>query len=247
MDGIESAPKELFEKISSLAGADPFLDLFEKGPDFLYSRNAEQGNQIHEDFHLFITYNSSEIESHRCLSPSILNKFVTFVLQPIDSSILMIAIVLNGLLQSQKVQRDLLVIVSAWLAQVHCEAKQYAKDHSPEFAPGLAFTGRNLVFGSRIVGSQDIHYDAGLGSAFSCVISFIYCRPSKCSAECYGKLLTSFTQSPALDILQCVERSVAHVNEDYRQVLQPLRKLQLFWDKSGSESLPLLTTSKSFV
>lgn len=70
LDGIESAPKELFEKISSLCAEDPFLDLFEKGPSFRYSRTAGGKLKIHDNFHLFITYNSKEIEPSRRLNPN---------------------------------------------------------------------------------------------------------------------------------------------------------------------------------
>jgi hypothetical protein len=58
--------------------------------------------KIHENFHLFITYNSIDLEPHNKLNPSIPNKFIIFVLQPIDFTVDMTEIVLNHLLQEKK-------------------------------------------------------------------------------------------------------------------------------------------------
>jgi hypothetical protein len=40
-DVVVSAPQELFQKISSLYGKEPVLNLFKKGFDHLYSRKSE--------------------------------------------------------------------------------------------------------------------------------------------------------------------------------------------------------------
>jgi hypothetical protein len=233
MDGIESAPRELFEKICSLCSREPFLDLFEKGPNFYYSRTVEGENRIHDDFHLFLTYNSVDVEPHRRLSPSVLNRFATFVLQPIDVSASMSAVVLHGILQSQHIQRDLGALAGARLGQVHVAAKAYASEHSAEFATGIKFTGRNLVFSSRIFGIQSNGTIGRPGVALASAIFFTYCNPSKHSAAFYSRLLAVFSKSPSAEVFQCIERSRVEVDEDYAEILQPLRRLQLQWEKSG--------------
>lgn len=132
--GIESAPKELFEEISTLCFEEPFLDLFEKGPNYRYSRTVEGELKIHDDFHLFITYNSDDIEPHRRLNMSKLNKFLTFVLQPIDSTQALSGIVIYGLLQQLEIPQDLANQVSSRLVRVHHFAKDYCMEHSLGFS-----------------------------------------------------------------------------------------------------------------
>jgi hypothetical protein len=58
--------------------------------------------KIHKDFHFFITYNSINLDPYNKLNPSILNKFITFVLQSIDFTVDMTEIVLNHILQEKK-------------------------------------------------------------------------------------------------------------------------------------------------
>ena len=42
LDGIESAQPELFERIISLCDfSNPSLNLYEKGPEYVYSKNSE--------------------------------------------------------------------------------------------------------------------------------------------------------------------------------------------------------------
>jgi hypothetical protein len=127
--------------------------------------------------------------------------------------------------------------VSARLAQVHYGAKQYAKDHNSEFATGIKFTGRSLVFSSNIVGSQKNSQDHEIGAAVCQAMGFTYCNPNKRSAEFYRKVFEFFAHEPALQISQLIERRIAHIDEDYRCVLQPLRKLQVLWHKSGFDLL----------
>ena len=61
-DGMESATPQLSEKISTLAGEEPELDLYETGKDnYFFTRKKDMPNStiIHEDFLMFICHNIS--------------------------------------------------------------------------------------------------------------------------------------------------------------------------------------------
>ena len=80
LDGIEAAQPELFEKISSLCNKNPSLNLFEKGPEYIYKKGVDSTFKIHDNFKLFITYNSKTVEPQKRLSPGFLNKCPIFSL-----------------------------------------------------------------------------------------------------------------------------------------------------------------------
>ena len=65
LNGIGFAQPELFQKLISLCeGENSFLNLFEKGKEFQYSRdNDEEQKNNSEDFRLFITYNPFSVET----------------------------------------------------------------------------------------------------------------------------------------------------------------------------------------
>jgi MoxR-like ATPase len=226
IDSIESAQEDVFEKLSSLASHTPFLDLFEKGPGFYYSRDDIGENRIHDDFHLFITYNSTDIDPDRRLKTSFMNKFVTFMLQPIDSSVSMSAIVLNGLFPSEHVQWDLSIALRTRLAQVHHTAKEYAKNYSREFATGIKFTGRHLILSSKFNDFNENDRVTKLISTICCAIGFTYCNPNKHFNDFYKILSTSFAQLPTFDILETIEKSVAHVTEAVSSCVETIAKVE---------------------
>lgn len=67
LDGMEAAQPELCEKIISLCYENPILNLYEKGPDFIYSLSSEKF-PIHPEFRLFMTYNNKIVEQNKKLS-----------------------------------------------------------------------------------------------------------------------------------------------------------------------------------
>ena len=79
LDGIDSAQPELYEKIITLCSNKPFLNLFEKGPQYIYSLSSEI-YKINSDFRLFITYNNKTVKQSKKLSSGFLNKCLVFSL-----------------------------------------------------------------------------------------------------------------------------------------------------------------------
>ena len=102
LDGIEAAQPELFEKISSLCNKNPSLNLFEKGPEYIYKKGVDSTFKIHDNFKLFITYNSKTVEPQKRLSPGFLNKCPIFSLSELDESIKDIALILSGMIKNGK-------------------------------------------------------------------------------------------------------------------------------------------------
>ena len=107
LDGIEAAQPELFEKISSLFNKEPSLNLFEKGPEYIYSKNSENPEfRIHENFRLFITYNPKNVDPQKKLSSGFLNKSLIFSLSELDNSLENIALILSGMLIKENIFKD---------------------------------------------------------------------------------------------------------------------------------------------
>ena len=104
LDGIESAEPELYERLSSLCDIEnKKLNLFEKGPEYEYSKDNEDKNfKIHENFRLFITYNSYEVEQSKKLSSNFISRCLLYSLPPIDIDCKSSALVLSGLFNYNK-------------------------------------------------------------------------------------------------------------------------------------------------
>ena len=99
LDGIESAEPELYERLSTLCNLDnKILNLFEKGPQYEYSINNKNDEfKINENFRLFITYNSYEVEQNKKLSSTFISKCLLYSLSQIDIDTKSSALVISGL------------------------------------------------------------------------------------------------------------------------------------------------------
>ena len=97
-DGIESAPYQLSEKISTLVGEDSELDLFETCKDnyfFTRNKNIPNSTQINDDFLIFICLNIF-YQNDKSLDPSLLSKCICFYMPPVDSKEIDSAQILYG-------------------------------------------------------------------------------------------------------------------------------------------------------
>ena len=74
LDGIESAPADLFERLLTLFDEEPTLNLYELGKGFIYSKNAkDEKYKISDNFRLFMTYNPTNTKSSS-ISPAFLSR-----------------------------------------------------------------------------------------------------------------------------------------------------------------------------
>ena len=120
-DGIESATPQLSEKISTLVGEDPELDLYETGKDkYFFTRKNDLPNstKIHDDFLMFICHNISS-QSDKSLDPSLLSKCICFCMPPVDSREIDSAQVLYGSLIKNNLDRKICQSSATRLSFVH--------------------------------------------------------------------------------------------------------------------------------
>ena len=155
LDGIEMAPCIISEKIASLCGDEPELNIFESGKGIYFSKNPKNKNtkKIHENFHLFITYNPNT-KGVILLDQSLFNKCVLFTLPQIDDSARDASTMLYNSLET-KINPDLCVELAARLTNSHMKAAQISKLNTENFAGGIPFTARNLLFISKEYNSRN--------------------------------------------------------------------------------------------
>lgn len=147
IDGIESAPPEIAQKISSLCGDDPELHLIECGKNNYFSRNKKENAQpISDNFHLFVTFNPSSQKENISLDPAFFNKCVSFTLPPIDSAPEYSAQILHGSLLKMSYPNEIAIEIGARMSMSHRIAKNESINSNDVFAGDLQFTGRTLKF-----------------------------------------------------------------------------------------------------
>ena len=143
LDGIEMASPQISEKLSTLCGEVPTLNVFESG---LEDSNFDSSN-INPNFRLFIVYNPSSQNSKK-IDRSLFNKCIKFTLPSIDSSprdattMLYESIVNNSTIEDS----TLWVNLCARIAKYHIEATKKSKENTELVAGNVPFTSRNLVF-----------------------------------------------------------------------------------------------------
>ena len=147
-DGIESATPQLSEKISTLAGENPELDLYETGKDkYFFTRKNDLPNstKIHDDFLMFICHNISS-QSDKSLDPSLLSKCICFCMPPVDSKEIDSAQVLYGSLIKNNLDRKICQSSATRLSFVHKFVKDKSRIEEDSFSGDLQPTGRTLGF-----------------------------------------------------------------------------------------------------
>ena len=147
-DGMESATPQLSEKISTLAGEEPELDLFETGKDdYFFTRKEGMPNstKIHDDFLMFICHNISS-QSDKFLDPSLLSKCICFCMPPVDSKEIDSAQILYGSFIKNNLDRKICQSSATRLSFVHKYVKDKSKIEEDSFSGDLQPTGRTLGF-----------------------------------------------------------------------------------------------------
>ena len=223
IDNIEFAPKEFIEKIVTLCSNAQSLNLYECGPDCVYSRSGEDRFKIHEDFRLFINYNPNNVDPSRRISPSILNKFVTFVSQPIDSTPISSGTIIHGI-SNGNIEGDLWKSICARLASVHEFYKQ---------SSAIDFTAHSLLYNINII-SNYIRDNSpeGIAKMLCKCLYMNYCSTSKDPAEYYKQLQNELLKSPDNAIMQSLDNFDDSLNKQYMHILSDLYELQTNKSKS---------------
>ena len=226
LDGIESAQPELFERISSLCEMDnPILNLFEKGPDYIYSKESDKF-PIHKNFRLFITYNPFESESQKRLSPGFLNKCTTFSLTSIDNNLYNSAIFLSGLFQNTKYIiengkkkfekgffEDKNHEFASKFALMHLQAKELSIKENDKFAGKKSFSTRALKFIYNTIFNRINNY--GQIDAIKSVIEDCYSNSYYNSNYLKNILIKKFCEEPQIKLIQFLKKDEKKLDKKY--------------------------------
>ena len=92
----------IFQKISTLCNEKKDLELFENGEKY----SVKEGNNIHKYFHLFITYNPLSLTESSFIDECLLNKYISFTLPPIVSTIESSAQIIYGIFKNQNFTKN---------------------------------------------------------------------------------------------------------------------------------------------
>ena len=150
LDGIESAPPQIAEKISSLCGDNPEIDLIECGPKFCYSLKEKEGyNKINKEFRIFITYNPSEGKNASIIEENLLTKCITFCLPPMDSKLDYSSQIFYSSLKKAGYNDFLSENLSPRLSNVHSFVLNDSINNTDKYCGNVQITGRKIIFVSK--------------------------------------------------------------------------------------------------
>ena len=89
LDGIESAPSDIIERITTLLDCSPMLNIYEHGNDCVYSAHpSNTQKKIHDNFRIFITYNPDIPNKKTILTNTVLSRCIVFTMKPFDETVL---------------------------------------------------------------------------------------------------------------------------------------------------------------
>ena len=151
IDGIESAPNQIIEKIIALCGDNPELNIFETGKGIYFNKKGgENVEKINENFHLFITYNFSK-DGAKKIDKSLFSKCMTFTSPQIDSKVEDAALVLFSRLKNyNKNNQNIILNLSSRLSTFHNFCVKESQKNPYDFAGRIPITPNYLLFVSNI-------------------------------------------------------------------------------------------------
>ena len=233
VDGIESAPPEIAQKISSLCGDDPELHLIETGKNNYFTRReAPNSQRIHENFHLFVTYNPSSQRENITLDSTFINKCISFTLPPIDSTPEYSAQVIHGSLTKMSYPNDIAIQIGARMSMSHQVAKEKSQENSDNYAGGGIFTGRTLKF---VTTEFDLHsqecpslIDNIYQPVCNSFHSFYWNSVFKNKDELQKQMIDAFSKPADKDIITNLEHKSDDPKQRNENILLMLRNVQLY-------------------
>ena len=170
LDGIEMANTQISEKISSLCGEIPTLNVYESGSDDL---NFDASN-INPNFRLFIIYNPSSKNAKK-IDQTLFNKCIKFTLNSIDSSpgdatTMLYESITNNKKYIKENEIFLWSNLCSRITKYHIEETKKSKKNNDLVAGNVPFTSRNLCFIAndfhRTLENKNITIEAWLLSIF---------------------------------------------------------------------------------
>ena len=247
IDGIESAPSVIAEKISSLCGEKPELNLYEYGPKFYFSKdNIKPENRIHDNFQLFITYNPNYMKESQMIDQTFIVKSVTFTLPIIDERIENSAQMLLGSFLNLSFRNDLSKELAARFASMHQFAKIVSKKNPDDFAGDVQFNGRTLKFLSKSFMQQNLDSDLKALSKSICLsIKSLYWNSyinGKNEKDFHSSCLKKFKEKPKKELITCLQAGDMSFRDRNEPVLLTLRNIQKCVFGTSTDSIYTLST-----
>lgn len=235
IDGIESAPPEIAEKLSSLCGDDPEFDLFECGQGYYFSRKDVPGSRpIHQDFHLFVTFNPISTNESKTLDHSFINKCLSITLPPIDSIPEYSAQILLGSLVNMRYPPDISIEIGARMALMHQYARNESLNDQESFAGDMKFTGRTLKFITKAFNYHSIKTNESIQHLHEPIImsmkSFYfnsYVNNLK-ALNFQSAMIDKMKENPSNEMLYILNSNQESAKNRNRPVLEELRLIQKY-------------------
>lgn len=142
LDGIEAAPSDFFDRLSTLIDDKPLLNLYERGNGFIYSYDSiNPERRIHPDFRLIMTYNPVDTSSLSSLSSSLMTRCTVFSMKAIDNNLIDSSLIIFGLINQidfKELNEDPSEL-SIKLGKTHMAAKEFTSNSQ------FSVTGRTLI------------------------------------------------------------------------------------------------------
>ncbi len=223
IDGIESAPAQIAEKISSLCGDNPELDLIECGPDFCYSMIEKEGyKKIHPEFRIFITYNPNSAKNTTIIEQTLLTKCISFGLPPMDSKTDYSSQIFYSSLKKAGYNKNLSENIAPRLANVHNLVLKDSIENTDKYCGEVQMTGRKIIFITKEFFDKDNSIEEQIVDGIRTFYYLGY-NDDKELTILKDKIVTEFTKDTGNFKLNKV-----NIEDLYKPLLIMLREIQLY-------------------
>ena len=223
IDGIESAPPQVAEKISSLCGDNPELDLIECGPEFCYSLKEKKGyKKINKEFRIFITYNPSESKNSTIIEQALLRKCITFCLPSIDSKLDYSSHIFYSSLKKAGYDKFLRENLAPRLSKVHSLVLEDSIINTEKYCGNVQITGRKIIFITKEFNDKKYTIEEQIVDAFRFFYYFGY-NDTKYLPNFKQRIISKFKED-----VEGFKSNDLNIEEMHRPLLNLLRNIQIF-------------------
>ena len=218
LNGIEFAQPELSQKLISLCNNEnPYLNLFEKGKDYQYSKNNDNEKLlISDDFRLFITYNPFSVETNKRLSSGFLNKCLVFSLFPIEDNITNVSHILSKAFNKNKKLGQQHKQLAAKLSSIHFKCKELSNNNNVKMIGKISFCGRTLLSVINYINNSSLDIKNAIINA----LNDCYCNSFLKKKEVKNEILKIYCDKPNDELLNYLNKEEKAFDKKYPQLFE---------------------------
>ena len=228
LEGIEMTNIQISEKISSLCGEAPKLQIYESGLKELNFGCSSYSENIHSDFRLFIINNPLS-QNAKKIDQTLINNCIKFSLPSIESNPTGVTTFLYEKIKNGKnlIEYDeaLWNNLCRLIAKYHIEKTLFSRENTDLMVGNVPFTARNLCF----VSNDFIHsFKKGEETSwFKSIFENYYWISFKKEKKILEKeTLDSFKVAP--DQRYKVEKQDLPLIEEFKEITEYLEKIQKY-------------------